>query len=946
MEKGKLCLPKTAYIHDDFEAHNFQASAGGFDSLRPRPKQIPSHLLFDIEKTHIPENVAPPKIRRPVFSTRNSSSIPFTIPPLRRSTTSNSTRKSVARLPTRPLTDEKLIQMGSPFRLDPLVVESDSKRPMSVDCSFRSAEGSTRSSYIPATFKKLPHLMTKTDDDEKVILTLSVLQDHGYISTSPDHCKALTLSRRGYVECHKGGLTELTDVSTLEVHMQKFNMLRKHTIIHRFTEFKYLRRWDHALRRRKFHERQKSLQCLMIQSKQEYWKCVQKVMTECVRVEDDLRHPVWTVPPFGLTLESISHELERRCDAITDALEASRSKISEILSEFFESVTSEVKVSRLKKIYQLNRMHNPAAASRLASKDIENICRMYCLCEHIFCQTAIKLHNEELGGLSQLFGKDRQGVLQIEAFMHLNDAKNVRMKLPFSASDQALASDAAQIMIIPDGQFVYDTLSRAMNAIFNSVAICMQPRIVQALDEFLPPEYLAISFKTDYSHCLPNSYDYITSHSRLKDAISQSHSLSLDHCQLCLDHIKPIFAYVEAFASLQIGRCDDSFRKYLDAYPQSAEQYILWRETVVKLPGQESEVRSFRLKYRRFKSYLQEKLQHEVIDVSFKQYYIYASEKLTELKAIGLKYLRHLEEEISTYQQLVTSLPFIYELGEKVDAYIEDIQAATQMRDILQMHYLDTTSGVDGTTKFVLPALNPHLADQMRNHYAEALARINERHSQHIDIIQAVHSDFLQRFKSFENQLRAPPLRNISSNVTDVKKQLYSLRADFCEFEKKAIEISNIMDLVKLKLMDMDQLSQAQSVLSMLDEVWSEIEVWKEFSNRIMLSPISDLQNSTAEKDFSDISAKVKAVILKHEGAELVGGLKAQLFEFERQWPIIQKLMDPKMKKSHFDVLVNSRGGSIIVSHDRDPQIDLSCLSIHDLGKRGVLDDPSRLSNI
>ena len=241
-------------------------------------------------------------------------------------------------------------------------------------------------------------------------------------------------------------------------------------------------------------------------------------------------------------------------------------------------------------------------------------------------------------------------------------------------------------------------------------------------------------------------------------------------------------------------------QEQLDSYPRNAEQYLLWREIVVKLPGQESEIGAFRLKYRRFKSYLQEKLQREVIDLSFKRFFTFSNEKILDLKATGVKYLRHLDDEVSSYQQLISYLPFICELEQKIDQYIDEVQAATRMREILQQHYLDTTSGVDGTAKFALPVLNPHLAEQMRARYAEALARVNALHSQHVDTVQAVHSDFLLRFKSFENQLRGPVLRNISSNVPDVKSLIKSLNLEYLEFESKAVEISNIMDLMKLKI--------------------------------------------------------------------------------------------------------------------------------------------------
>ena len=348
MEQGKYILPKTAYIHDDFETRNPQKQGSTLTFKTCGRTQLPSHLLFDIEKTRISENLVPTKIRKPDFSSRITSPIPFAAPPLRSSGSSFS--KKLGPLhganATRPSTDSKLTK-SQPFqKLDVLDYGLDmgSQVKSGISSIKHDRDSIRRGSFVPATFKKLPHLIFKTGDDEKVIMALASLQDHGYISQSPSHSKALTLSRRGYVEFHKEGLTELTDVATLEMHLQKFSMVSKHIIIQKFREFKYLRRWDRALRKRKFDDRRKSLENLLIQANIHYWGCVQQVMAECVQLQTDVHQPPWDVPAFGLTLDTLSHELQRRCDCLVDALEATRIRISKLLSQFFDSISSELKV--------------------------------------------------------------------------------------------------------------------------------------------------------------------------------------------------------------------------------------------------------------------------------------------------------------------------------------------------------------------------------------------------------------------------------------------------------------------------------------------------------------------------------------------------------------------------------------------------------------------------
>ena len=172
-------MPNPAYIHDDFDTRNPQMQASICPPFKSRCRtQLPTHLLFDIEKTRISENLVPIKIRRPDFSSSRASPIPFGAQPRRNGT--GFSKKLLGHLhganEIRPSTDSKLIKSQPLCKLDVLDYGLDIENEVrSVICSSKLNKDSIRNgSFVPATFKKLPHLISKSGDDEKCYWTCSV----------------------------------------------------------------------------------------------------------------------------------------------------------------------------------------------------------------------------------------------------------------------------------------------------------------------------------------------------------------------------------------------------------------------------------------------------------------------------------------------------------------------------------------------------------------------------------------------------------------------------------------------------------------------------------------------------------------------------------------------------------------------------------------------------
>ena len=210
------------------------------------------------------------------------------------------------------------------------------------------------------------------------------MRKYKYIENSPSHTKAFALSQRGYVEQHKKGLTEFEPMPELNVTMMQYAMAKKQPLFSMFREYKALRHWDFAVRRRKFNDRKAIAERKLLQARREHWACVQHVMSACVQLTLDVQEKELRAPPTGWSVEQLRDEILRRREILQDALDSTRQRITNYLERFFSSISEKVSVEKMREIYKQNRVGNEKKALQIASVRVfmksNPVCFLRCPC--------------------------------------------------------------------------------------------------------------------------------------------------------------------------------------------------------------------------------------------------------------------------------------------------------------------------------------------------------------------------------------------------------------------------------------------------------------------------------------------------------------------------------------------------------------------------------------
>ena len=201
---------------------------------------------------------------------------------------------------------------------------------------------------------------------------------------------------------------------------------------------------------------------------------------------------------------------------------------------------------------------------------------------------------------------------------------------------------------------------QGLNTLYLSLSYSMRPRLMTNLEMYIASEIFLqyASKKPDYNTVVTNAVDYITYHKRLDDAIRSSHEEAIEHCHLCMGHLRGLFAYTEGF----VTRNRDELLLLIGKYPHEAEQYAAWLVALTKFPAHDADCGALRLKYRRLKLHMQEKLQQEVIDVRFEMYFEAANTAIAQLKDSSGFFVKNLEADTKTFDDLVSLLNISKEL--------------------------------------------------------------------------------------------------------------------------------------------------------------------------------------------------------------------------------------------------------------------------------------------
>ncbi len=181
---------------------------------------------------------------------------------------------------------------------------------------------------MPAERRVLPHVMVETSHP-RAYATLSVLRKHDFITKSPAHTRALTISHRGYVEMHTKGLTEFYTMEQLTDDMSSYTLMQKLSVIQHFREYKIFRNWELVVRKRKFATKATLLEKKLLRSHTEHWACVMFAQAQCVSLMHELREKELKPLSTGFTMDALVKELKRRKEILEEALDLTRKHISE-----------------------------------------------------------------------------------------------------------------------------------------------------------------------------------------------------------------------------------------------------------------------------------------------------------------------------------------------------------------------------------------------------------------------------------------------------------------------------------------------------------------------------------------------------------------------------------------------------------------------------------------
>jgi hypothetical protein len=380
-----------------------------------------------------------------------------------------------------------------------------------------------------------------------------------------------------------------------------------------------LRRWDRAVRARKFAERVRHAERTMLQANKEHWACVARVHTECVRLTEEVGEEKLQVLSTGVPLESITADIQRRRDALKDALDVARERIGECMERFFVSVSSAVQVTRLREVFRLNRQGKHKQAAALAGADMLLLARVAALCEHMVCQAASELFNSEMRRLMALIDSGARGVIHTEAAFSVRFPQALSIRVPMGAEDAAVAAAAVELTTAPSAGEMRLAVLREFAAVQRVLERSMRPGLLpRGLSEHVAPEVLApLAQRPDFMQTVTSSRDFHHCSTRLGALLGAADAAAREHLQRTLGPLKPVLAYLEAFrargeAELQGG--------VLEGFPTELEQYAAWQAALARMHAAETEAGALRLRYRKLKLQVQETLQTRVMDARFDMY--------------------------------------------------------------------------------------------------------------------------------------------------------------------------------------------------------------------------------------------------------------------------------------------------------------------------------------
>lgn len=682
-------------------------------------------------------------------------------------------------------------------------------------------------SSIPARHRTLPHVMVEPSH-QRALTTLSVIRKHQFITRSPAHTRAMTISQRGYVEVHAHGLTQFHTLDDLSTDLTNYSLMTRLAMIKNFREYKVFRNWELCVRHRKFKDRCRKLEGLMLMRNRSSWACAMDVNKECQILMKEIKEKDLKPPSQGFALETLVKEIQRRKEILIESLDVSRKRIMYIMDTYFAAVSGEINVERLRKVFKKNRDYDPDAAEARATEDMHALCRLFIFCEQIMNQTGIAMVNNELARVCRLFDNDQLGAIQAESFMRLDADTDVPLALPFPPDVEANIAQAVQVVLIPDGSSILEAVLKEMKDMCHAISYVVKHRLVTKMDLYIAPYVLDMYMgrKPDYMHCVLNSSNYVIGQQHLTRVVHLSISMALGTLSVGLNPYRQIFGFIEAHSAKEAiaPATDESGRTAFEMYHEQAEQYSIWHQTLAKLAVGEQELGLFRVKGRRIKTYILDRLQH-IVDTQFDAYYTQVVSSITNIRLEGSRYSKKLEMQITNFESLVDVLPFILDLKPKLDEYEEAMNTAVKMKETLVFHYGLTTKGFDPDgQKLTLPSFNQHHCEQLRHQHKTAQVRMRNQRDQHVEIVKSSAEIFFKKVKMLDTILKSNLVNTITDDGSKVLEVLEGAYKTHAELTATAEGYVDVLHRLRMQGLNLALLEGAGKQLDTLRNIWSTID--------------------------------------------------------------------------------------------------------------------------
>jgi hypothetical protein len=327
-----------------------------------------------------------------------------------------------------------------------------------------------------------------------------------------------------------------------------------------------------------------------------------------------------------------------------------------------------------------------------------------------------------------------------------------------------------------------------------------------------------------------------------------------------------LFAYLEGFTR----RDKQELLRMLDKYPHEAEQYSAWLVALTKFPAHDSDCGALRLKYRRLKLHMQDKLQQEIIDVRFDMYFDAADKAIKQLKESSGFFVKNLEADTKKFDDVVSLFNTSKELDLSLEQFVARVHDCLQQREIILAQYRTTTPFLENPEKKLhVPALSIHLADKMREERQTSQAKMIELHEWHVKLVKGEIQNFQDDMNGLHRRVKGPKVQRMETDTSIATKIVQDARQVLESLTSRGAVIDGVLEVLKLPALNLGVLQDTAGLLTGLEILWEAIKEWESATGEMLNTPITGLQVSPEKAAYilsqsATVTYRYSALFLVH----------------------------------------------------------------------------------